>query len=120
MCISSGLFLLTETTSIQSWNTIAWILNVHVPQKHLCGRFGLQIVELFGRWWNFSEVGPSGKKLGHWGCALEGDCQDPQFFFSLFLLPSHYEVARLPPPHTPIMMYSVTTGPTQWGQVTME
>jgi hypothetical protein len=30
-----------------------------------------------GRWWNPEEVGPSGRKLGHWWYALEGDIGTP-------------------------------------------
>jgi hypothetical protein len=27
---------------------------------------------IIGRWWDLQEVGPSGKKLGHWGMLLKG------------------------------------------------
>jgi hypothetical protein len=36
-----------------------------------------------GRWWTLQEVGPSGRKLGHWGHALEADIGSPAPSLSL-------------------------------------
>lgn len=47
------------------------IQDLKVPQRRMCNRFGSQ-ADAAGRKWELKEVGPRGKKLGHWGVALEG------------------------------------------------
>lgn len=60
---------------------------------------------------------PSGRSLGLWGCALEGDYGT--MVSSSSLLPGH-EVSSLALPHVPaIMCCPAATGPNQWGQQIM-
>lgn len=46
---------------------------------------------LVSSWGPYWEVGPAGRKLGRWGCALEGNSGAPACFLSL--LPDHHKVS---------------------------
>jgi hypothetical protein len=63
---------------------------------------GLQFMEILGDCVNL-EVGPIGRELGHWGCALE-ESFGSQLSLSVSLFPNCHDVNRPPLRHASVTM----------------
>jgi hypothetical protein len=57
--------------------TDGYSLDLGCPSKAHVLKAWFPVCGTIGRWWKLWEVGPGGRKLGHWGCAFEGGIVNP-------------------------------------------